>query len=213
MNLLEARNVIEREFKTLFSIQVIKEHVEEYIPKYIINKIKQKFGATKLLGSEENGNAYLIKSGKVMKLTSDEAEVNLARKLKGKKLIHYADIYDILKIDIPNPDDEAFDELRYPFCYIIFLEYLKPLSEKEINWFIKMDYFSVNLFKKSVDYKAFKNFELQLSNLEKELRPYKVEDISSGNLGYKKNGNLAAFDLVNFSGTVNPDNIKTIVLK
>lgn len=75
----------------------------------LVDKVKQDGG--KFLGSGDYGSAYQI-GDKVIKITTDEVEIEHAHNLKGKNTEHFVYIYDLNVVD--------------PKLGIITMELLKP---------------------------------------------------------------------------------------
>lgn len=66
----------------------------------------------KELGGGMNGVAFLLQSGKVMKLTGDPREVAAASRYRTKQRVpHIASVYDVRKLegDIVDPEDPTLD--------------------------------------------------------------------------------------------------------
>src|SRR6056300_349187 len=74
--------------------KIILGEILEYIPEFEteIDKVKQQGG--KYLGSGDYGSAYKL-NGKVVKITTDEVEIEHALKLKGKKTNNFVFIHDV----------------------------------------------------------------------------------------------------------------------
>lgn len=89
---------------------------------YYADQISSKLGYKLLryLDSGNNGYAYTLEGGKVLKITSDVIEFNVASKLKGKTLNRISNVYETYKIK----DLDA---------YIIILEELEVLTVDEIE--------------------------------------------------------------------------------
>lgn len=87
------------------------------------------------LGAGYYGIAYLLRSGKVMKITPDIKEVAAASRYRTKQRVpHIVSVYDVRKI-------EQFSETQY---YVIIMDYVTPFTEAEIKvWAaIYKDYFN-----------------------------------------------------------------------
>ena len=80
-----------------------------------VDKIKDKGG--KYIGSGDYGAAYLL-NGRIYKVTTDELEIEHAKKLKRKKTNNFAYIYDVERIN--------------PKLGIIQMEVLGKFKEDEV---------------------------------------------------------------------------------
>jgi len=96
-----------------------------------VRQVAQQFGETiaSYAGGGNNGKAWILQSGKVLKLTTDEAEIATAiwKKSKGqsKHIVGYYDIRRIVNIpeaDVEYPDQEA---------YAIIMDGITPLTSKQ----------------------------------------------------------------------------------
>jgi len=90
------------------------------------NKVAEELGEkiVKELGSGDFGTAFLLESGKVLKLTFDTNEVNMAKKLtKNKNLFN----------NIMNYYNVGELETESSYKYFILMDYVEPLSELEKN--------------------------------------------------------------------------------
>lgn len=89
------------------------------------NKIAKELGEKidKKLGRGDFGTAFLLQSGKVLKLTSDENEINMAQKLtKNKNLFtHVINYYNVGEIG----DSKETEK------YFILMDYVEPLERYE----------------------------------------------------------------------------------
>lgn len=105
----------------------------------------------KELGGGMNGVAFLLQSGKVMKLTGDPKEVAAASRYRTKQNVpHIASVYDVRKLegDIVDPEDPTLDTITRNMIegavqhYVIILDYIIPLSEyeKQIWLYTHRDY-------------------------------------------------------------------------
>lgn len=97
------------------------------------NKIAYELGeeVVKNLGHGDFGEVFLLKSGKVLKLTSDENEVLISKKLvKYKKLFkNIVNYYNVGEIETT---------IKTDYKYYILMDYVEPLSKLEkftINYF------------------------------------------------------------------------------
>jgi hypothetical protein len=104
----------------------------------------------KELGGGANGVAFLLQSGKVMKLTGDIQEVAAASRYRTKQNVpHIASVYDVRKLegDIVDPTDPNYEKFKASWdrsrqFYVIILDAVTPLSEyeKQIWLYTHRDY-------------------------------------------------------------------------
>jgi hypothetical protein len=171
----------------LKGLQMIDEDIFDLIGKHpnyfnssYVSKIANKLGyKLKInLDSGNNGVAYILDGGKVLKITTDKTEFLVANKLKGKNLKRISNIYETYKIK-----DQG--------VYIIVLEYLDSLPEE--------------LFELVKNYNGsfgwgpeFDWLIIQLNDIETELKNNGISDPKDFDWGMNmglKNGNLAVFDV------------------
>jgi hypothetical protein len=100
----------------------------------VINLIAQQFGETvaQFAGGGANGKAWVLQSGKVLKLTADPSEISTAlwKKSKGqcKHIVGYYDIRQI--INIPT------DGINYHSnVYAIIMDGITPLTKEQKSWY------------------------------------------------------------------------------
>ena len=150
---------------------------------------KRDLGEIHYLGSGDYGTAYQTDKDTVIKITSHQNEIEIAKKLQGKKFNHLVDIYEV---------DESNG--------IIHQEYLEEDSDVEYFWYEAMDeiekqggdliYGGYDL--DEVDDENVKRFLDELDDIRRELSTMNIInlDFRPENLGRKSNGNLAAFDII-----------------
>ena len=93
----------------------------------------------KELGGGANGVAFLLKSGKVLKITGDTQEVAAASRYRTKQRVpHLVSVYDVRKLegDIVNPQDPDFAKFKTSWdrsrqFYVIIMDAVTPLSDAE----------------------------------------------------------------------------------
>ena len=95
-----------------------------------INQVASQFGETvaQYAGGGANGKAWILQSGKVLKLTADGSEITTAlwKKSKGqsKHVVGYYDIRQIINIPI--------DDIKYPGAvYAIIMDGVTPLTSEQ----------------------------------------------------------------------------------
>lgn len=190
----------------------------------LVQKLSKHFKLTKIfpLGSGTQGIAYYIPNNRVLKITTDRSEVAEAHKIQGKKLKHLANIYgtytlkgqyegfyviiselldydedidsagyylkDVLSED--HYEEEAYYKNDHRLLTRIFYGQVTEREikqiRKDIPVYLKSDQAKVALWYLDGMIGIFK--ELKANNI-------KSSDWGTMNLGVKKNGNLAMFDL------------------
>ena len=195
-----------------YSVQQISEPAKK---QEIVDYLKSKLGFTNFsyLSSGMNGIAFLIDSNKVLKVTTDRSEAVECSKIKGKKMKHLADIYNVFAL-----------KGEYEGLFVIVLEYLrispaikdgyksiKKIFSKHFNY----RYGRLSEFLDEYSHKMVKPEELQivcskiaesglddffnqLLQIVNELKAYSISSIdytNFNNLGYKPDGSLAYFDM------------------
>ena len=213
-------DIISEEIELTEQFEVSKETLEKGVSREladtIANKIAAKRGYQQLnyLGSGMFGSAYDIGDDKVLKITSDHTEANESIYLKNKPLERIAQPYEVSKINIKGDKD----------LFVIVLEKLRTNHEehkKQIevldDFFeenvgsgyadIIGDYFHYGWDKniETIDFRRFMennpesaDFFYNVLAIADELKKYGVTSmdfVSHNNLGYKKDGTLAFFDV------------------
>lgn len=112
----------------------------------------------RVLGGGSNGVAFLLKSGKVLKLTNDRWEVAAASRYRTKQNVpHLVSVYDVRPVtgDLVQATDPEFQSIPEDFksflldlnndnWYAIIMDYVTPFddNEKGIWYKIQADYVS-----------------------------------------------------------------------
>jgi hypothetical protein len=168
------------------------------------------------LGKGAFGEAYLTKSGHVVKLTTDRSEARVSARLKGKKLKHISNIYGVYKlprITVQNPKPRDEHDTWELELYVIIQERLYPLSKEEFAFFERVSdqtFFEGHLLNlKDVIYRVRKDNHHIFSrndlpmlvmcyNTAKYLNKIGVEliDIHQRNVLKDKRGNFKIIDLM-----------------
>lgn len=104
----------------------------------------------KELGGGANGVAFLLKSGKVLKITGDPREVAAASRYRTKQNVpHLVSVYDVRKLegDIVNPEDPNYAKFKTSWdrsrqFYVIIMDAVTPFSkfEQQVWTSISADY-------------------------------------------------------------------------
>ena len=129
--------------KTLLAESLRSEdsnHVLYWILKHASNiAIKLGEQIDKELGGGANGVAFLLKSGKVLKITGDDQEVAAASRYRTKQNVpHIVSVYDVRKLegDIVNPEDPNYEKFKTSWdrgrqFYVIIMDAVTPFSKNE----------------------------------------------------------------------------------
>jgi hypothetical protein len=202
----------------------------------ILNKLAKHLGINKTfpIGNGTQGYAYHIPNNKVLKITKDKSEAAEAYKIKGKKLKHLANVYEVYSLGG-----------RYQDTYVIISELLNRVEEidtadqllsdyldSEFNYSISFffeDYGNGSMSNEEIkEYKTgIKQFYKQEPKSAEEAIWYMTEkfgviddirrnrilstDWGLTNLGLKKDGHLAMYDLGYGDPNV-PDSVSNINL-
>ena len=142
--------------------------VNEDLTKKDAKYLEKKYPNIKPLGSGHEGIAYDIGNNKVLKLTFNTSEYNLAKFLIKNPLCFFTNVYSAEKLNK---------------TYAIVIEKCKEISHKE-----RMEFD----IKNSPTYNKIKYL---LKNIQKLFSSFRVGDISDDNVGIDKNGNLVVIDL------------------
>ena len=187
-------------------IKLAKLLREVYVSEDILKQLALEMGETIIgaLGTGSNGTAYETKSGKVLKLTEDPAEVSLATRLRKKRLYkHIINVYDVRPIENLNGG------------YLILMDKVVDPIDEHANWsqtwnYLKNKYFGNEMTDKQLldwinqtndqwikfDMDFVNRIMPQRTGMKRdfsELRIYSAE-AHSGNVGWNKFGNLVHFD-------------------
>ena len=182
-------------------IKLVNLLQEQYISEDMLKQLALEMGEsiTEFLGSGQNGKAYATSSGKVLKLTQDDAEVALASRLRTKRLYkHIVNVYDVRPIENLNN------------MYIILMDKVTPLTDdEELQWNrIRKQYLDrKNSDKQFMDWldhmpEMYSRGEFILKILPQRailLRDFSElrivwDEAHGGNMGWNKHGNLVHFD-------------------
>jgi len=184
----------------------------------IVDKLAKHFKINKLmpLGSGTSGFAYYIPNNRVLKITKDKSEAAEAYKIQNKKLKHLANIYGTYSLkgkyegtyviiselltkseEIDNADQLLADFLDSEFGYSIsffFEDYSNgSMSKEEIQDYTKRlkEFYEPGEAQQTIWYMTGK------FGIIDEIRKYRIHSTDWGltNIGLKKDGNLAMYDL------------------
>ena len=182
-------------------IKLVNLLQEQYISEDMLKQLALEMGEsiTEFLGSGQNGKAYATSSGKVLKLTQDDAEVALASRLRTKRLYkHIVNVYDVRPIENLNN------------MYIILMDKVTPLTDdEELQWNrIRKQYLDrKNSDKQFMDWldhmpEMYSRGEFiakilpQRAILLRDFSELRIvwDEAHGGNMGWNKHGNLVHFD-------------------
>ncbi len=184
----------------------------------IVQKLSKhlKIGKVAPLGNGTSGFAYYIPNNRVLKITKDKSEAAEAFKIKGKALKHLANIFDVFALhgryegtyviisellektdDIDDSEAMLESFLQEEFSYhkeSFFDDYSNgSMSQDEIKDYIKKikEYYEPWKAERTI---WFMNGMFGIIN---DIRQNKILSTDWGihNVGIKKNGNLAMYDL------------------
>ena len=176
---------------------------EQYVSEDMLKQLALEMGETitEFLGSGQNGKAYVTASGKVLKLTQDDAEVALASRLRKKRLYkHIINVYDVRPIENLNG------------MYIILMDKVKPFDENEkLQWkCLRHNYFSKDMTDKqflkepSSQKEQKMDFDMEFINrilpqragIKRDFSELRIvwDEAHADNMGWNKHGNLTHFD-------------------
>ncbi len=198
---------------------VVNEVYDKNIADIVAKKVAEKYklNTPNYIGGGENGVAYDIGNDKILKITSDKSEANENINLIGKPLEYIAHPYNVYVIksnsDLSIPETygiilekletapehfkRLFGRLRFAFKEILGIE----LSQA-VDYFLFDEFTDKNdiekiekyLSKNPEDYEFFHGL-LNIAEEANENNILSIDYYNYKNLGYKKNGNLAFFDV------------------
>lgn len=203
----------------------------------VVKKLAKQLGIDKIapLGSGTQGYAYYIPNNRVLKITKDKSEVAEAFKIKGKKLKHLANVYEaftlggkyegiyVVILEFLNKS-EAIDNADQLLEHFLDVEFGYGIS------FFFEDYSNGSMSKEEIkEYeKNIKDFYAQAPESASEaiwymkekfgiiddIRRSRIKSTDWGltNLGLKKDGHLAMYDL-GYGDPNIPDSVQNINLK
>ena len=184
----------------------------------IVRKIAKKLGINRYApaGQGSHGFAYYIPNNRILKLTKDRGEASEPFKIKGKKNKHISDIYEVFTLSGAYQDtyvvvsellgrseeiDELEDSLVWFFNFALEVNLYRFLTNYSKGYFDKsrMAYFFSrikNEYNKPNKERLLWYYQQRIALIDELVKNnIKTEDWETHNLGLKKNGNLAMFDL------------------
>ena len=185
--------------------EVIFHKVANYYAKTIGVDIREE------IGGGFNGIAYLTNKNTVIKVTSMNEEATVVRSLMQKKYYkHIADYYDVKSIEYKKYHYYAIHmELLDVDCKVVqdFLElenWLTQYGETYNNYLKIQNPGDLRMFLSEmtpiID-NNLRKFTMELIDTEDEVRKLGINnsDLHGENLGYKSNGKLALFDIIDYT--------------
>lgn len=176
----------------------------------------------KELGGGANGVAFLLRSGRVMKITPDTREVAAASRYRTKQRVpHIVSVYDVRKLegDIVNPADPnraRFNSVwdNYKQHYVIIMDAVTPFNnnEQQVWERVYQDYlnprFTDAITRDELESVIDENTNLTLSETwvdtmiaqrQAVLAAFRRNSVfaleaHSGNMGWNRQGQLVHFD-------------------
>jgi hypothetical protein len=186
-------------------IKLVNLLKEAHISSDMVKQLALEMGetVTEAIGAGANGVAYATTSGKILKLTTDTAEVALASRLRKKRLYkHIVNVYDVRpienlndayiilmdKVDTLNDSEEAqWNAVRR--------EYLdRKNSDKQfLDW---VDYQPERTSSRTIDLEFIKRITQQRTGLLRDFSELRImwDEAHGGNIGWNRHGNLVHFD-------------------
>jgi len=189
-----------------------EKHIRSQVRKVLLNEMEKIYGfdVIGIAGSGDNGMAYELSNGNILKITKSPSEAYIAHKLIGKNLKHVANVYWVKKIEdkyiyeLEKLDTNWSDSDRQLWDVLIMiidddymLEEFQNMSHNEkIAYLTELgfderegipDDSRINFF-----INGLKSVSQELESTHKSL--LKAMDLGIDNFGIK-NGELAVFDL------------------
>lgn len=178
-------------------------------------KVAEKLGLSVPYYIGEGGYGYAYQSGdKVIKVTKDQSEAVESLKLKGKKYSRIADIYGVYETEFRTTGDNTLyvivlEKLNSGNAQQLYFELNKVIDDTEFdtiddvfNIFVNRSYNewleTYNDIISRIEDERVKNFFDELIAIAEEARRANVvskDYLNKYNLGYKKDGKLAFFDV------------------
>lgn len=186
------KETIKQELKSLYQKHTKKEIGEDIIIRY--------------LGAGAYGKAYSVNEDLVFKITKDRSEMEFAYALIGQKNKNIVDIYDVLNFgknvaiivqEKLNTDKETKEDVNNFFdfiddtnTYIVDL-----LSHKSLKNIINKEFCTIEDRCCSIeDLYVLENIHEATKEIKMKTGMFN-NDVHIDNIGYKKSGELALFDL------------------
>jgi hypothetical protein len=143
---------------------------------------KNDLGEISWAGSGDFGNAYYTEAGTILKVTRDKSELRYATMVVGKSLQNVAKIFDVSNniIHMEELDMDHIEDIYY-----------EALSFADYDDILEIDADDTDI---PPNVQKFIQ-DVQIGNMELEQLGIRNADIQPGNIGKKKDGNYAIFDM------------------
>jgi hypothetical protein len=194
----------------------LKDLLQERIvyPLDVVQRVAQSMGesVTEELGRGANGVAYALESGRVLKITPDQAEVALATRLRTKRLFkHIVNVYDVRKM---NTQYAQAEEYAPGDQHVIIMDYVEPFSDNHRRIWneIRYTYMDMTVSDAEVlsriprliqsDFKIVKDDAFiqrimpQRKGLVRDFNELRIvwREAHGANMGWNRHGSLVHFD-------------------
>jgi len=194
------------------------EEIFASVERDIATKIADKLNLNRLsfLDSGTSGFAYHIPNNRVLKITKDKSEVVNSKKIQGKSMKHLANIYETYSLQGKYNGtyvviseflsyDEKIEDGEYKFARFCKSE-LQATAHQVFTYYYKGqsgdDYIDLLIEKikrthEQEDSELIVWYLKQMCGIIKDLKNNDIitQDWGAQNLGLKRNGNIAMFDL------------------
>lgn len=214
MNFYEIYQIINEERRTNPKIQILLNEYKNLLDEKGINVENMK-----LLGIGDNGQAYLLQNGEVLKATYDNNELWIAKHLENKQYNYICKIYKVINFTYEVPKWDRWNNGNFG---IIVQERIYPLDAQESKTYNEairivsdnlpegknytypfMDMSWDKIEKSNIENKTFQNAISILKNkfnFDKIIRDVKksgvaIDDFHAGNIGKREDGTYVIFDL------------------
>jgi hypothetical protein len=183
-------------------------------PLDVVQSIAKRMGETVTaeLGKGANGVAYALESGRVLKITPDQAEVALATRLRSKRLYkHIVNVYDVRKMAASYTRAVEFTAGDQ---YVIIMDHVEPFSDNhrriwneirytymDLRWSdaevrARIPQLIANTFKTERDDAFIDRIMPQRKGLMRDFNELRIvwREAHGANMGWNRHGSLVHFD-------------------
>ena len=183
-------------------------------PLDVVQRIAQSMGesVTEELGRGANGVAYALQSGRVLKITPDQAEVALATRLRSKRLYkHIVNVYDVRKMTASYTKAVEFTAGDN---WVIIMDHVTPLTDNhrriwnetrytymDMRWsdaevLSRIPRLIANDFKAERDDEFIQRIMTQRKGLMRDFNELRIvwREAHGANMGWNRHGSLVHFD-------------------
>jgi len=194
----------------------LKDLLQERIvyPLDVVQRVAQSMGesVTEELGRGANGVAYALESGRVLKITPDQAEVALATRLRTKRLFkHIVNVYDVRKMAASYTKAVEFTAGDN---WVIIMDHVTPLTDNHRRIWNEIRYTYMDLrvsdaelraripkliandFKAERDDAFIQRIMPQRKGLMRDFNELRIvhREAHGANMGWNRHGSLVHFD-------------------